>query len=59
MVGRKLEGLSVKLKNARLDLYCRSYGDQKSSFHLKAVRAAQKTSLNNFLKNKRKLCHVR
>jgi hypothetical protein len=26
------------------DLYCRSYGDQRNSFHLRAVRAVQKTS---------------
>jgi hypothetical protein len=35
-----------------LDLYCRSYGDQNNSFHLKAVRAAQKTSSNHFLEIK-------
>jgi hypothetical protein len=35
-----------------LDLYCRSYGDQKHSFHLRVVRAAQKTSSNMFLKIK-------
>jgi hypothetical protein len=35
-----------------LDHYCRSYGDQKNSFHLKAFRAAQKTSSNLFLKHK-------
>jgi hypothetical protein len=28
-------------------------------FYLKAVRAVQKTSSNIFLKNKRKLCHIR
>jgi hypothetical protein len=27
-----------------LDLHCRSYGDQRNSFHLRAVQAAQKTS---------------
>jgi hypothetical protein len=42
-----------------LDLYCRSYGDQRNSFHLRTVRAAQKTSSNIFLENKRKLYHVR
>jgi hypothetical protein len=42
-----------------LDLYCRSYGAQRNSFHLRARRATQKTSLNIFLENKRKLCHVR
>jgi hypothetical protein len=31
-----------------LDLYCRSYGDQRNSFHLKAGRAIQKTSSNIF-----------
>jgi hypothetical protein len=56
MVGRELEGLFVKQD---LDLYFRSYGDQNNSFHLRVVRAAQKTSSNIFLKNKRKLCHVR
>jgi hypothetical protein len=35
-----------------LDLYCRSYDDQKNSFHLRAVRVAQKTSSNIFLKIK-------
>jgi hypothetical protein len=49
MVGRELEGLFVKLKTQDLDLYCRSYGDQKNSFHLKAVWAVQKTSSNIFL----------
>jgi hypothetical protein len=58
MVGRELEGLFVKLKNARLDLYCRSYGDHRNSFHLRAVRAAQKTSSNILKINKRKLCHT-
>jgi hypothetical protein len=58
MVGRELEGLSMKLKNARFG-HCRSYGDQKNSFHLRAIRAAQKTSSNIFLKHKRKLCHAR
>jgi hypothetical protein len=42
-----------------LDFYCRNYGDQRNSFHLRAVRAAQKTSSNIFLGNKRKLYHVR
>jgi hypothetical protein len=36
-----------------LDLYFRSYGDQRNSFHLRAVRAAQKTSSNSFLENKK------
>jgi hypothetical protein len=36
-----------------LDLYCRSYGDQRNSFHLKAMRATQKTSSNIFLENKK------
>jgi hypothetical protein len=57
MVSRDLEGLSVKLKNARLDLYCRSYGDQRNFFHLRVVWAVQKTSSNIFLKKKKKLCH--
>jgi hypothetical protein len=43
MVSRELEGLLAKLKNTRLDLYCRSYGDQRNSFQLRAMRAAQKT----------------
>jgi hypothetical protein len=43
-----------------LDLYCRNYGDQKNSFHVRAVWAAQKTPSNIFpKKNKRKLCHIR
>jgi hypothetical protein len=42
-----------------LDPYYRSYGDQRNSFHLRAVWAAQKTSSNIFLKNKNKLCHVK
>jgi hypothetical protein len=50
----------MKLRMQDLDLYCRNYGDQKNSFHLRAVhRAAQKASSNIFQKNKRKLCHVR
>jgi hypothetical protein len=36
-----------------LDLYFRSNGDQNNSFHLKAVRVAQKNSSNIFLKNKK------
>jgi hypothetical protein len=36
-----------------LDLYCRSYGDKKNSFHLRAVGVAQKISSNIFLKNKK------
>jgi hypothetical protein len=35
-----------------LDLYCRSYGDQRNSFHLRAVRATQNNSSNIFLKIK-------
>jgi hypothetical protein len=35
-----------------LDLYCRRYGEQKNSFHLRAVRAVQKTSSNIFQKIK-------
>jgi hypothetical protein len=42
-----------------LDLYCKSYGDQRNSFNLRIVRTLQKTSSNIFLENKRKLCHVR
>jgi hypothetical protein len=38
-----------------LDLYCRSYGDQRNSFHLKAMWATQKTSSIVFLEKKRKL----
>jgi hypothetical protein len=48
MVSRELKGLSMKLKKARFGPYCKSYGDQRSYFHLKGVRAAQKTSSNNF-----------
>jgi hypothetical protein len=42
-----------------LDLYCRNHGDKRNSIYLRAVRATQKTSLNIFLENKRKLYHVR
>jgi hypothetical protein len=35
-----------------LDLYCRSYGNQRNFFHLRAVRATQKTSSNIFKKIK-------
>jgi hypothetical protein len=42
-----------------LDLYCRSYGNQRNSFHLRAVWAAQKNSSNNFLENKIKFYHIR
>jgi hypothetical protein len=35
-----------------LDLYYRSYGVQRNSFHLRAIRAAQKTSSNIFLREK-------
>jgi hypothetical protein len=42
-----------------LDLYCRSYGNEKDSFHLRTGRAVQKSSSNIFLENKRELCHVR
>jgi hypothetical protein len=38
-----------------LDLYCRSYGDQRNSFHLRVGRATQKTSSNIFLENKNKI----
>jgi hypothetical protein len=36
-----------------LDLYCRSYGDQRNSFHLRAGRAIHKTSSNILLENKK------
>jgi hypothetical protein len=39
----------------KLDLYCRSYGDQRN-FHLKARRAIQKTSSIIFLENLLKKC---
>jgi hypothetical protein len=35
-----------------LDLYCKSFGDERNSFHLKIGRAAPKTSSNIFLKIK-------
>jgi hypothetical protein len=35
-----------------LDLYCKSYDDQKNSFHLRAVQTTQKNSSNIFLKKK-------
>jgi hypothetical protein len=31
-----------------LDLYCRSYEDQRNSFHLRAMQVAQKSSSNIF-----------
>jgi hypothetical protein len=46
MVSSELEELSVSLRMQDLDLYCRSDGDQKDSFHLRVVHAAQKTSSN-------------
>jgi hypothetical protein len=45
MVSRELEGLYV---TQDLDLYCRSYGDKRNSFHLRVGRATQKTSANIF-----------
>jgi hypothetical protein len=54
MVSRELKGLSMKLKNARFGPLFRSYGDQRNYFHLKAMRAAQKTSSNIFLKKIKK-----
>jgi hypothetical protein len=42
-----------------LDLYCRSYGDQRNSFYLRAWQATQKTSSNIFLENRRNFCHVK
>jgi hypothetical protein len=42
-----------------LDLYCRSYGDQRNSFHLGAIQVAQKTTLNISLLKKREMCHIR
>jgi hypothetical protein len=39
-----------------LDLYCRSYGDQRNPFHLRAGQATQKTSSNIFLEKKLKNC---
>jgi hypothetical protein len=38
-----------------LDLYYRSYGDKRNSFHLMAMRATQKTSSNIFLKKLKKI----
>jgi hypothetical protein len=37
-----------------LDLYYRSYGNQRNSFHLRTMQVAQKTSLNIFLLKKEK-----
>jgi hypothetical protein len=34
MVSSEVEGLSVKVN---MDLYCRSYGDERNSFHLRAM----------------------
>jgi hypothetical protein len=36
-----------------LDLFCRSYGDQRNSFHLRVEWATQKNSSNIFLENKK------
>jgi hypothetical protein len=36
-----------------LDLYCRSYGDQRNSFYLRAWWATHKTSSNIFLEDKK------
>jgi hypothetical protein len=59
LVDGKFKGLSKSHYTQDLDLYCRSYGDQKNSFHLKAGQATQKTSSNIFLEIKRKLYHIR
>jgi hypothetical protein len=53
MVSRELEGLYVRLKNARLNHHIRSYGNQRNSFYLRAEKAAQKTSSNIFQDNKK------
>jgi hypothetical protein len=37
MVSRELEGLSMSYRMQDLDLYCRRYGDQRNSFHLRAM----------------------
>jgi hypothetical protein len=42
-----------------LNLYYRSYGDQRNSFHLRTMQVAQKTSLNIFLLKKREMCNIR
>ena len=42
-----------------LNLYYRSYGDQRNSFHLRTMQVVQKTSLNIFLLKKRKMCNIR
>jgi hypothetical protein len=36
MVSCEIEGFFVKLRMQYLNLYCRSYGDQRNSFHLRA-----------------------
>jgi hypothetical protein len=38
-----------------LDLYCRTYGDQRNSFHLRAVQAAQKNFFKYFSKKEKKI----
>jgi hypothetical protein len=53
------KGFSTRYYRQDLDLNCRSYGDQRHSFHLRAIWATQKTPSNIFLENKRKLYHVR
>jgi hypothetical protein len=54
-----LKGFPTSHYTQDLDLYCRSYGDQRNSFHLRAGQATQKNSSNICLENLKKLCHVR
>jgi hypothetical protein len=52
---RNSKGFPTRYYMQDLDLYCRSYGDQRNSFHLMRVgQAIQETSSNIFLENKRK-----
>ena len=46
----------MKPKNTRFGPLFRSYGDQRNSFHLRAMWTTQKTSSNIFLKKKIKNC---
>jgi hypothetical protein len=39
---RNSKGFPTSHYTQDLDLYCRSYGDQRNSFHLRVVWAAQK-----------------
>jgi hypothetical protein len=56
---KNLKGFPTSHYTQYLDIYCRSYGDQRNSFHLRAWQATSKTSLIKFSENKRELLVVR